>query len=141
MLCVVVIALLNNLGSLHRSTGASVSISFLSRMLRPSIVAKACGQFILFRNCSFLGANSCSRMLVGSLLTSLFEICRGAFKFRGACNAILSLSEDEAKRGVLTHSRFYHYNHTFTCLPHSTILNPMSSFLPNDAKQKPEASS
>jgi serine racemase len=65
----------------------------------------------------------------------------GAFKFRGACNAILSLSEDEAKRGVLTHSRFYHYNHTFTCLPHSTILNPTSCFLPNDAKQKPEASS
>ncbi|CAK9864964.1 unnamed protein product [Sphagnum jensenii] len=32
----------------------------------------------------------------------------GAFKFRGACNAILSLSEDEAKRGVLTHSSGNH---------------------------------
>nr|BBI90108.1 aspartate racemase [Sphagnum girgensohnii] len=32
----------------------------------------------------------------------------GAFKFRGACNAILSLSEDDAKRGVLTHSSGNH---------------------------------
>ena len=31
--------------------------------------------------------------------------CRGAFKFRGACNAVLSLSDDEAQRGVVTHSR------------------------------------
>lgn len=28
----------------------------------------------------------------------------GAFKFRGACNAVLSLSENEASRGVITHS-------------------------------------
>lgn len=32
-------------------------------------------------------------------------MCRGAFKFRGACNAVLSLSDDEARKGVLTHSR------------------------------------
>jgi len=32
----------------------------------------------------------------------------GAFKFRGACNAVLSLSDDEAKRGVLTHSSGNH---------------------------------
>ena len=32
----------------------------------------------------------------------------GAFKFRGACNAVFSLSEDEAKRGVATHSSGNH---------------------------------
>lgn len=32
----------------------------------------------------------------------------GAFKFRGACNAILSLSEVDAKRGVVTHSSGNH---------------------------------
>lgn len=32
----------------------------------------------------------------------------GAFKFRGACNAVWSLSDDEAKRGVVTHSSGNH---------------------------------
>ena len=32
----------------------------------------------------------------------------GAFKFRGACNAVFSLSDDEAKRGVATHSSGNH---------------------------------
>ena len=32
----------------------------------------------------------------------------GAFKFRGACNAIFSLSDDEASRGVVTHSSGNH---------------------------------
>ena len=32
----------------------------------------------------------------------------GAFKFRGACNAVLSLSDAEAKRGVATHSSGNH---------------------------------
>ncbi len=32
----------------------------------------------------------------------------GAFKFRGACNAVLSLSETEAARGVVTHSSGNH---------------------------------
>jgi threonine dehydratase len=32
----------------------------------------------------------------------------GAFKSRGACNAVFSLSEEEAKRGVLTHSSGNH---------------------------------
>jgi len=32
----------------------------------------------------------------------------GAFKFRGACNAVLSLSENEARRGVATHSSGNH---------------------------------
>ncbi|HEX7370687.1 MAG TPA: pyridoxal-phosphate dependent enzyme, partial [Rhodanobacteraceae bacterium] len=32
----------------------------------------------------------------------------GAFKFRGACNAVWSLSDDEAKCGVVTHSSGNH---------------------------------
>ncbi|HLI18392.1 MAG TPA: pyridoxal-phosphate dependent enzyme [Rhodanobacteraceae bacterium] len=32
----------------------------------------------------------------------------GAFKFRGACNAVWSLSDDEASRGVVTHSSGNH---------------------------------
>jgi threonine dehydratase len=32
----------------------------------------------------------------------------GAFKFRGACNAVLSLSDEEARRGVVTHSSGNH---------------------------------
>ena len=32
----------------------------------------------------------------------------GAFKFRGACNAVFSLSNEEAKRGVATHSSGNH---------------------------------
>jgi threonine dehydratase len=32
----------------------------------------------------------------------------GAFKFRGACNAVQKLSEEEAKRGVVTHSSGNH---------------------------------
>ena len=32
----------------------------------------------------------------------------GAFKFRGACNAVWSLSDDDARRGVVTHSSGNH---------------------------------
>ncbi|MGD9854785.1 MAG: pyridoxal-phosphate dependent enzyme [Planctomycetaceae bacterium] len=32
----------------------------------------------------------------------------GAFKFRGACNAVMSLSDEEARRGVVTHSSGNH---------------------------------
>src|SRR6056297_2331562 len=32
----------------------------------------------------------------------------GAFKFRGACNAVFSLSEEEAQKGVATHSSGNH---------------------------------
>jgi len=44
---------------------------------------------------------------------SLFFKCEnlqkvGAFKFRGACNAVLSLSEEEASHGVATHSSGNH---------------------------------
>ncbi len=44
---------------------------------------------------------------------SLFFKCEnfqkvGAFKFRGACNAVFSLSDEEAARGVITHSSGNH---------------------------------
>ena len=44
---------------------------------------------------------------------SLFFKCEnfqriGAFKFRGACNAVLSLSEEDAAKGVVTHSSGNH---------------------------------
>lgn len=44
---------------------------------------------------------------------SLFFKCEnfqkvGAFKFRGACNAVLSLRDEEARRGVATHSSGNH---------------------------------
>src|SRR5947207_1242751 len=44
---------------------------------------------------------------------SLFFKCEnlqkvGAFKFRGACNAVLKLSDDAARRGVITHSSGNH---------------------------------
>jgi threonine dehydratase len=44
---------------------------------------------------------------------SLFFKCEsfqktGAFKFRGACNAVFSLSDEEASRGVVTHSSGNH---------------------------------
>ena len=32
----------------------------------------------------------------------------GSFKFRGACNAVMSLTDDEARRGVVTHSTGNH---------------------------------
>lgn len=33
---------------------------------------------------------------------------RGAFKFRGACNAVLSLPQEQAEKGVITHSSGNH---------------------------------
>lgn len=33
---------------------------------------------------------------------------RGAFKFRGACNAVLSLPQEQADKGVITHSSGNH---------------------------------
>jgi hypothetical protein len=35
-----------------------------------------------------------------------FWLFSGAFKFRGACNAVFSLDNDQAAKGVVTHSRF-----------------------------------
>ncbi len=54
-----------------------------------------------------------SRTLDERFGTKLFFKCEnfqkvGAFKFRGACNAVFSLSEQEARRGVATHSSGNH---------------------------------
>ena len=58
---------------------------------------------------SVLTSQSINRILG----TELFFKCEnlqktGAFKFRGACNAILSLTEDDASKGVGTHSSGNH---------------------------------
>lgn len=39
--------------------------------------------------------------------TCLLANSSGAFKFRGACNAVLSLDAEQAAKGVVTHSRFF----------------------------------
>lgn len=54
-----------------------------------------------------------SRSLNQMLGAELYFKCEnfqkvGAFKFRGACNAIFALSADEARRGVVTHSSGNH---------------------------------
>ena len=54
-----------------------------------------------------------SRTLDGLTGAQLFFKCEnlqraGAFKFRGACNAVWSLSDSEAARGVVTHSSGNH---------------------------------
>lgn len=54
-----------------------------------------------------------SRVLNSMAGAQLFFKCEnlqkgGAFKARGACNAVFSLTEDEAERGVLTHSSGNH---------------------------------
>ncbi len=54
-----------------------------------------------------------SRTLDGLAGAQLFFKCEnfqrvGAFKFRGATNAVLSLADDEARRGVVTHSSGNH---------------------------------
>lgn len=51
--------------------------------------------------------------LNGMVGAELFFKCEnlqkvGAFKFRGACNAVFSLSDEEAERGVITHSSGNH---------------------------------
>ncbi len=54
-----------------------------------------------------------SRSLDAMVSAELFFKCEnlqrvGAFKFRGACNAVFSLTEQEARRGVVTHSSGNH---------------------------------
>ncbi|GLQ88927.1 pyridoxal-phosphate dependent enzyme [Dyella flagellata] len=56
-----------------------------------------------------------SAMLDGMVNAQLLFKCEnlqrgGAFKFRGACNAVWSLTDEEAKRGVVTHSSGNHGN-------------------------------
>ncbi len=56
-----------------------------------------------------LTSESLNRM-IGALLYFKCENFQkvGAFKFRGACNAVFSLTDEEAKRGVATHSSGNH---------------------------------
>ena len=49
----------------------------------------------------------------------------GAFKFRGACNAIFSLNEEEAKKGVGTHSSGNHA----AALAHAAAIRGIRSYI------------
>jgi len=56
-----------------------------------------------------LTCSSLNRMLNAELFFKCENFQKvGAFKFRGACNAVFSLSDDEAGRGVATHSSGNH---------------------------------
>lgn len=56
-----------------------------------------------------LTCTSLNRMVEATLFFKCENFQKaGAFKFRGACNAVFSLSEDEAKCGVATHSSGNH---------------------------------
>ncbi|MFO0946748.1 MAG: pyridoxal-phosphate dependent enzyme [Planctomycetota bacterium] len=56
-----------------------------------------------------LTSSTFNLMVNGSLFFKCENFQRaGAFKFRGACNAVFSLEPDDAKRGVVTHSSGNH---------------------------------
>ena len=56
-----------------------------------------------------LSSVSINNMVGGQLFFKCENLQKvGAFKFRGACNAVFSLSEEEAKKGVGTHSSGNH---------------------------------
>ena len=66
------------------------------------------------------------------------HVCSGAFKFRGAMNATLSLSEEQAAKGVVVHSSG---NHAAAVALAAKIRGiPAHIVLPTDAPQVQEFS-
>ena len=56
-----------------------------------------------------LSSSSINRIVGGELFFKCENFQKvGAFKFRGACNAVFSLSEEDAQKGVATHSSGNH---------------------------------
>jgi threonine dehydratase len=56
-----------------------------------------------------LSSSSINQIVSGNLYFKCENLQKvGAFKFRGACNAVFSLTEEEAKKGVATHSSGNH---------------------------------
>ncbi len=56
-----------------------------------------------------LTSSSINKIVGGSLFFKCENLQKvGAFKFRGACNAVFSLSEEDARKGVATHSSGNH---------------------------------
>lgn len=49
--------------------------------------------------------------MITFLFVIVVEKTSGAFKFRGACNAVSSLDVEQAAKGVITHSRFFFFFH------------------------------
>lgn len=83
-----------------------------------------------------------SRSLDGEFGASLFFKCEnlqrtGAFKFRGACNAVMSMSEAELRRGVATHSSGNHAAALTLAASlrgaHATVVMPSNSAAPKRA--------
>lgn len=60
-------------------------------------------------------------------------VISGAFKFRGASNAIFSLNDEQATKGVVTHSRYYAMQNIFFLnFPISlSLLTVQDSFITN----------
>ena len=58
---------------------------------------------------SILTSASINKIVGGNLFFKCENFQKvGAFKFRGSCNAVFSLSEEDAKKGVATHSSGNH---------------------------------
>jgi threonine dehydratase len=56
-----------------------------------------------------LSSSSINKIVGGNLFFKCENLQKvGAFKFRGACNAVFSLTEEEAQKGVATHSSGNH---------------------------------
>ena len=56
-----------------------------------------------------LSSSSINKIVGGNLFFKCENLQKvGAFKFRGACNAVFSLTDEEAQRGVATHSSGNH---------------------------------
>jgi len=71
-----------------------------------------------------------SRQLNGIFSCELYFKCEnfqkvGAFKFRGATNAVLSLNEDQKKHGVVTHSSGNHA----AALAHAAKMNGINAYI------------
>ncbi|HSF47151.1 MAG TPA: pyridoxal-phosphate dependent enzyme, partial [Burkholderiales bacterium] len=79
-----------------------------------------------------LTSRSFNRMMGAAVFFKCENFQRvGAFKFRGACNAVFSLTEQEARRGVATHSSG---NHAQALALAASIRGiPAYLVMPNDA--------
>ena len=76
------------LADIHSAAARIAPYAMVTPVLRNDMLDEAIGASVYFK---------CEHLQRG-----------GAFKFRGACNAVWSLSDDEAKRGVVTHSSGNH---------------------------------
>lgn len=76
------------LADIHAAAARIAPYARVTTVLNNAVLDRLAGARLFFK---------CEHLQVG-----------GAFKFRGACNAVWSLSDDEARRGVVTHSSGNH---------------------------------